>query len=213
MLDNPKAASRWVKLTRRTPEQGSSTPASLDARLAAAQHSWSALWCAPAPAADALDGFFEWVPEGGYPCSLPPTSADSLYSAARRAKSKGAGIDEWLGAHFACLPPSAFIPLALLWDAILLRRLPIPTPWLHVRVVLVPKKDNDGMRPISVASLAWRLCMGVTLRSLTPWLNTWVDSQLCGGLAMRDARALHCRLLGDSAIAKGPVPAAPWGQT
>eukprot|EP00438_Fugacium_kawagutii_P032007 Skav201741 [mRNA] locus=scaffold2498:357059:359761:+ [translate_table: standard] len=80
-------------------------------------------------------------------------------------------------------------PLAQMAGACLAKQ-QVPQDGLHIRCVLVPKPEG-GLRPISVACLAWRIGMSSILQQLQPWLDSWLPPFLLGGLKHRDAREAH----------------------
>ena len=62
--------------------------------------------------------------------------------------------------------------------------------WMQIRVALLPKPDG-GLRPISVASAAYRACMTCLLRECRPWFMSWADEELVGGVPGRDMSLSH----------------------
>ena len=112
------------------------------------------------------------------------------YSKGPKTKwDKAAGPDGWRPCEWLLLPNQFFTCLAALWQACLLVQ-QVPQDWLHIRCVLVPKPEG-GLRPISVACLAWRIGMTSILQQLQPWLDSWLPPFLLGGLKHRDAREAH----------------------
>lgn len=138
---------------------------------------------------------FEFLEEAlGNHASFPPVQIEhvELYKLAQKAKSKAAGPDGWKGCHFAALPEIAFEPLVQLWNACVdLGQL--PGSWCEARTVFIDKPDGDK-RPLSIASLCWRLCGSAVLKKLTPWINLWIHKDLCGGLPGTRADSMHIRL-------------------
>ena len=116
-------------------------------------------------------------------------TARDLKKAANRSRKSAAGIDGWKGAIWANLPLSAFEPLVRIWNMALAEGT-IPEVWNKIRTVTIPK-DDGGSRPISVAVLAWRTGMGALISRMGPWIDTWAQEQIAGGIPGRDARKIH----------------------
>ena len=85
-------------------------------------------------------------------------NARRLKRAAMRMKNKAGGTDAWEGKHWACLPESAFEPLAQLWTDIWNGADP-PEQWWHVKMAFIP-------RQIGIAQMAWRLGLKVVMDQL-----------------------------------------------
>ncbi|CAE7872260.1 unnamed protein product, partial [Symbiodinium necroappetens] len=79
--------------------------------------------------------------------------------------------------------------LADLWAACLQHEA-MPQIWKHIRVCLLPKPDG-GLRPISIASAAYRTCMTCLLRSCRAWFLSWADRELIGGIPGRHTGQAH----------------------
>ena len=92
------------------------------------------------------------------------------------------------------MPINFFHALASLWRVVL-QTSKVPEPWLAVRCVLIPK--DIGLRPISVASLAWRTGTGVLAHQLAHWFNSWTPPELVGGLKGRSVATVHEQLHND----------------
>lgn len=72
----------------------------------------------------------------------------------------------------------------------------IPSPWLHSRVVCIPK-ETGGFRPLTVAAIMWRLGASTMTRQLRLWIDTWAPHELIGGLAGRCPDDLHMLVKAD----------------
>lgn len=56
------------------------------------------------------------------------------------------------------------------------------------------KPCGDGKRPLSIAAICWRLVASAAVADLKPWVQSWADDSLCGGLPEHRADELHVRL-------------------
>lgn len=66
----------------------------------------------------------------------------------------------------------------------------IPTTWSDARVALLPKPDGSTP-PLSVASVLWRIGARVLVRKLSPWIRSWTDASVMGGLPGTSANSVH----------------------
>ena len=66
----------------------------------------------------------------------------------------------------------------------------IPTTWSDARVALLPKPDGSTP-PLSVASVLWRIGARVLVRKLSPWIRSWTDASVVGGLPGTSANSVH----------------------
>ena len=150
---------------------------------------WSKIWCPPngVPIPD-LTPFLDWVPPDGFACPAIDISAQNLICQAKRAVGKASGPDGWSGHEWSLLPHGFFAALAQLWNAVL-QCGALPEQWHVVRCVLIPKEV--GLRPISIASLAWRVGLGVVAQQLSPWIDAWAPQEFVGGLKARCAASAH----------------------
>jgi len=97
-------------------------------------------------------------------------------------RKKTAGHDDWRPGDLALLPQEWFALLALLWNAILKNGAAVPEIWKHVRVKLIPKNDGTAnMRPLGIASIAWRLRVMELMLSLKPWVLSWLSPDVASG--------------------------------
>ena len=167
--------------------------------------SWSKIWQANADFNDgAIAPFLNWIPPGGFACSQPSINAGNLLSITKKSVGTAHGPDGWKGDHWALLPMEFFQDLANLWHVVL-RSSNVPKQWLDVRCVLIPK--DVGLRPISVASLAWRTGIGVLAQQLAHWIQSWAPEELVGGVKGRSAATVHEQL--HTVICSGPLFVGP----
>ena len=183
-----------------------------------ARSTWADLW-APAqlPAPEGFDQLRHLVgPAAEFP--LPSVSGSALHSRFKATAKKSTGLDGWGAAAFVTVGPSAAEVLAQLWAACLQHEA-LPRIWKQIRVALLPKTDG-GLRPISVASAAYRSCMTCLLRACRSWFLSWADPELVGGIPGRamaqthdalfssllEARSRHQVFVGRSQVLRhGPV--------
>ncbi|CAE8687780.1 unnamed protein product, partial [Polarella glacialis] len=200
MEEDEIALMRWIKAARTggTQETDTSTPTHPQLKAEFKAEEWKKVWNPPTlPTDSAVDPFMSWVPEGGFHCPVIRLTSSHLKHVARKAVGKSAGPDEWTADAWMCLLDEFFERLAEVWNLVL-DGAELPEPWLEVRCVLIPKAEG-GVRPISVAALAWRIGMASVLRMVQPWVEQWAPEELVGGLSKRSADELHERL--QSAIA------------
>ena len=130
------------------------------------------------------------VPTEEYP--LPAVTAASLFARFRASIRKATGLDGWGAAAFVSAGLPACEALAQLW-ALCLQTAELPAAWRRIRVALLPKPEG-GLRPISVASAAYRACMTCLLRAGRPWFQSWADPELVGGVPGRSMAQTHDEL-------------------
>ena len=134
--------------------------------------------------------FMAWIPNGGFHCDEIHMHALALVKAVRKAAHTASSTDAWKADHWLLLPLAFFEKLAQVWQLVL-DGASLPEAWLHIRCVLIPKPDGSGLRPLSIAALAWRAGATVILQQLVPWIETWAHSGIVGGLKGRSAEEIH----------------------
>lgn len=102
---------------------------------------------------------------------------------------KAPGPDSWQADDLVTLPEEFWQALADIWNLVL-QHSQIPTTWSDARVALLPKPDGST-RPLSVASVLWRIGARVLLRKLSPWIRSWTDASVMGGLPGTSANSVH----------------------
>lgn len=201
---NDARAYQWLKRPAATEKPRDITdpmPVAPEDQLLYVKHKWEAIWMQPPlQNSEVLDQMMDNFP------SHPHVEIvhSELYKLEQKTKGKAAGPDGWQGRLFAALPESAFSPLAMLWHLCLEHSM-LPSTWCQARTVLIDKPDGDK-RPLSIASLCWRLCASATLRKLQPWIATWIHKDPCGGLPDTRADFLHQRLMPDLQSDETPRP-------
>ena len=153
---------------------------------------WQKVWSPPSLAQEeAVDPFLDWIPPGGFSCSEPNFTPANLRSQVRKAVGKAHGPDGWTGDSWSLLPMGFFDALAKLWNVVM-KTARLPYQWHSVRCVLIPKEV--GLRPISIAALAWRTGIGVLAQQLAHWIDSWAPDELVGGLKGRSSATAHEQL-------------------
>ena len=108
----------------------------------------------------------------------------------KQASQESSWQSEWarrMAEAWILLPQQLFDQLAKLWKSIL-RTQKLPHQWQAIRCVLIP--NDVGLRPISVASLAWRTGAAVIVQALNAWIDAWAPA-LIGGLKQRFVATAH----------------------
>ena len=188
--------SAWIRADPPAHPPGSpEPPAAIAAQWAS---TWEQRWRQGYTDLDGLSALLHTVPRQPVP-DMQVTPA-LLRKAVARAVHTSAGLDSWRPADLARLPDTFFEGLARLWTHCLSLGA-LPTVWRHVRIALVPKPDAS-MRPIAIAVAAYRVCASATVTALRPWIVSWADPALYGGLPGRSAADLHDRLFGDIHVAR-----------
>ncbi|CAE7714814.1 Pol, partial [Symbiodinium sp. KB8] len=196
-LDNSEAAAiDWVKrdLVDEPFEMG--TPIHPQLKVSHVQSKWREVWNPPQMPAVADILPFQQHLNPGRQCDAVSFTAGALRRVVERGRHKAAGPDGWKPAHWALLPEGFFTAFASLWQVVYNTSV-MPQAWLQIRCVLVPKGEAGGYRPISVASLAWRIGLTVVMQQLHPWLEAWLPSELCGGLRGKSTDDAHSTLHDD----------------
>lgn len=76
------------------------------------------------------------------------------------------------------LPFMFWDALAKIWELVY-RSGCIPEIWTYARVALLPKSDNEW-RPLSIASIFWRIGSRHIVQCIRPWINTWLNPHVFG---------------------------------
>ncbi|OLP85407.1 LINE-1 retrotransposable element ORF2 protein [Symbiodinium microadriaticum] len=120
---------------------------------------------------------------------LPSITGAAIFARFKATAKKSTGLDGWGASAFLAAGQAACDRLADLWAACLQHEA-MPQIWKHIRVCLLPKPDG-GLRPISIASAAYRTCMTCLLRSCRAWFLSWADRELIGGIPGRHTGQAH----------------------
>ena len=91
----------------------------------------------------------------------------------KKSSKKAAGPDHWMAKHLDLLPDEWWDLFAKLWN-IILSDGTVPMEWCMARVVLIAKA-NGGKRPLSLATVLWRIGAGVINSDLVQWAAGWAS--------------------------------------
>ena len=125
-------------------------------------------------------------------------TADELIAAARKGRKRALGLDQWDASSLLLLPRGFWESLSQLWAACL-QSGAVPDVFRQVRVALLPKSEDagGGYRPLSVASVVWRLLATAAGRKLRRWSREWADVALAGAVPGRSSASVHSALACD----------------
>ena len=71
----------------------------------------------------------------------------------------------------------------------------VPKQWKNIRCVLIPKPASaTERRPISVATVFYRLVSSCIVANIAEWVLSWADESVLGGVPGRSSEPLHLRL-------------------
>ena len=187
--------SQWVRATapshspRRPDADEWTAPLHPQAQAEHAATTWGDLW-APANLPQP-EGFVQMRaligPTAKFP--LPSITGAAIFARFKATAKKSTGLDGWGASAFLAAGQAACDRLADLWAACLQHEA-MPQIWKHIRVCLLPKPDG-GLRPISIASAAYRTCMTCLLRSCRAWFLSWAGRELIGGIPGRHTGQAH----------------------
>ncbi|CAE7264425.1 Pol [Symbiodinium sp. CCMP2456] len=115
---------------------------------------------------------------GDWPCSVQLRFSPGVLKAAMQSMhGKAAGADDWRPSEMIHLPWSWWDLASQLWSTIVeVRR--VPCIWKQARVALL-WKARQRTRPISLLPAAGARCIKDQLK---PWLDSWQESHVMGGL-------------------------------
>ena len=209
MNTNNQATTQWL-LNQQTPlppeiwvsQPTENNPEGVKSRthqesLQAIQTFWEKYWNRPEPQ-DLVEIIHAWSQACGSPASLqiPPLTGKLLHTQARKLQGSAAGLDGFHWDDLWMLPEPVweiFSTLIHRW----LQRGEVPTAWLHIRQIHLPKdtpKDNSPsdpskLRPISIMSIWWRLVTSSSAKTpeVREWIQTIAPPSSHGGIAGREA--------------------------
>lgn len=220
--DDPQAQRRWIRNQEvfdkiiaqhqpRPPDPTAAAPGILQAihpqdQVEQAAKTWQQLWNKPHAADSAapphtpwhaacpahLQNLQQWLPPTQTQHSLQPITTQQLLKAAKRIKHKAPGGDGWTAAALLQLPPQWWQHFTQLWNTCI-QQGTVPKAWTRTVVILLAK-PTGGTRPISLTGICWRMGATALVRQLHTWTNTWLPSNMVGGIAGRHAAYLHARL-------------------
>ena len=144
-------------------------------------------------------------------CEFQPITPEELQSAARQRKSSAAaGIDGWRTDEIQALPVSAFLPWAVLWNAVEQGILPMPQIFRCARLVMLPKPDAKNHEPISrrlisLLSVYYLAYSKARFQSTIEWQAKTFPKNLCGAVPGRKASDIshNLAITNELAIANG----------
>ena len=112
-----------------------------------------------------------------------------LKAKAKSMRHQASGPDDWRPSDLARLPEMWFDELAVLWAKAWNTGV-VPCQWQRARC---PKADGSW-RPLSLASVAWRLGAGLIVKQLRGWVELWASPHRLGGLHDRCVQHAHMRV-------------------
>ena len=133
-----------------------------------------------------LKQVWPYIQDKGRAIALPPIDEHQLWhQAARRRPDAAAGLDGWLTREVQALPPSAFRPVAKLFNMIEAGQIDFPTALTQVRMVIHNKDGSDAplsKRLIALQSVFTLLYTGLRFLQLQQWQQDVMPWQLKGGI-------------------------------
>lgn len=121
-------------------------------------------------------------------------SAQGLERMAKKTAGKASGPDGWSASALTQLPHRFWFFLSQLWEEIICCGKP-PRVWTLVRVALIPKDDADGgLRPISVASVLWRIGASLAAKEIGRQVGAWLRPEVQGCIPGRGIEHIHARI-------------------
>ena len=142
-----------------------------------------------------LKQVWPYVQDKGQTITLPPIDEHQLWQqAAKRRPDAAAGLDGWMTREVQALPPSAFRPVAWLFNQIEAGCLDFPTILTQVRMVIHNKDGSDAplsKRLISLQPVFTLLYTGLRFMQLQQWQQAVTPWQLKGGIKGRQMAEVH----------------------
>ena len=142
-----------------------------------------------------LKQVWPYIHDKGRSVVLPPITEDQLWrQAAKRRADAAAGLDAWQTREVRALPPAAFRPVAVLFNAIEAGALEFPQILTQVRTVIHNKDGSDAplsKRLISLQSVFTLLYTGLRFGQLQEWQQDIMPPQLKGGIKGRLMSEVH----------------------
>ena len=126
-------------------------------------------------------------------CDFQPLTPEDLQTAAgQRKTTAAAGIDGWRTDEIQALPTNAFLPWALLWNAVEQGILPMPRIFRVARLVMLPKPDAKNHEPISrrlisLLSVQYLAYSKARFQASISWQLKTFPKNLCGAVKGRQA--------------------------
>ena len=130
--------------------------------------------------------FLTWCPGQGEDLTF---SGALLKNQRRKAVGKACALDGWSGDQWSLLPMLS-LQYWLLYG-IWFELGEIPHQWTKVRCVLFLIPKTVGLRPVSVAAVAWRIGMALVTQQLSGWIDDWGQEELIGSLKEPSCGKVH----------------------
>ena len=141
-----------------------------------------------------LKQIWPYIHDKGKAITLPPITEQQLWQqASRRRPDAAAGLDGWMTREVQALPPSAFRPVASLFNVIEAGSAEFPTVLTQVRMVIHNKDGSDAplsKRLISLQSVFTLLYTGLRFMQLQNWQQE-IMPWLQGGIKGRQMTEVH----------------------
>ena len=160
------------------------------------QKVWSGVWSTPAPPVAEVNSMLRAL-EAHRPSQQTvhiDWSGEALFRLAKSMKCRASGPDDWSASTLTLLPLSWWSEYALLWQQVWSCS-KVPSCWRDAKVALLAKEDGSGYRPLSVASVLWRIGAKHMARSLRLWALEWSDQHVFGGVVGRAAKDAVARCI------------------
>eukprot|EP00439_Symbiodinium_sp_Y106_P029745 s6446_g3.t1 len=160
------------------------------------QKVWSGVWSTPAPPVAEVNSMLRAL-EAHRPSQQTvhiDWSGEALFRLAKSMKCRASGPDDWSASTLTLLPLSWWSEYALLWQQVWSCS-KVPSCWRDAKVALLAKEDGSGYRPLSVASVLWRIGAKHVARSLRLWAFEWSDQHVFGGIVGRAAKDAVARCI------------------
>ena len=145
-----------------------------------------------------LKQVWPYIHDKGQKVALPPVTEILLWEqASRRRPDAAAGLDGWATREVQALPPSAFKPVAELFNDIEAGTTEFPTILTQVKMFIFNKDGSDlplSKRLISLQSIFTLLYTGLRFFQLQTWQQTVMPMQLKGGVKGRQMAEVHSTL-------------------
>ena len=142
-----------------------------------------------------LKQVWPYIHDKGKNITLPPIDEYQLWKqAAHRRPDAAAGLDGWMTREVQSLPPSAFKPVAWIFNQIEAGNIDFPTILTQVRMVIHNKDGSDAplsKRLISLQSVFTLLYTGLRFMQLQSWQQEVIPWQLKGGIKGRQMAEVH----------------------
>lgn len=211
-LEDERLLMKWItkeadKETEKDPEAGAEPlkplvgPQHPQEVIETEAKKWETLWNPPKEEmpvlADALR-HDDWTHYFRHNLEAPWLEGKELKRIVDANVRKACGIDEWTPLAWSLLPESFFDGLAAVWNVVIHAGAKIPKAWLQVRVVLLPKEEG-GLRPLSIAVLAWRTGLAAILKRTDwrQWICGWLTEEIAGGVPGASPQDIHDQLKED----------------